>query len=344
MLDAIDLTGHDYLRVVTELLLAARGDDPMAGLYEAGDLQWWWKDEDALASSRHTFWLDEARRPLASLIVSEQGPGQRQAGRFDCDLLWRPAADAVVRAEVFPVALERLAALPAGPGRTVAIVVDERDADWRGRLEAVGFRHESGEDEVQMWQRSAAPPPPRPLPAGMRFDDERSRPADRLHHLVARNGERVAARLREGSLYRPELDLCVRLETGEVAAYCVCWLDPTNGVGLFEPVRTEDAYQRRGIEGAADGRGAKDDGGGGGVDQGLAPAGERGGAGAVRERRLRGRFRQTPIPTVAPAAGRGRPSRRSRPFRFRLSPCRSGYAPFSIGTPTMLPYSVQLPS
>lgn len=98
-----------------------------------------------------------------------------------------------------------------------------------------------------MWQRPTAPPPSRPLPAGMRFDDERSRPADRPHHLTKRNGERVAERLRECSLYRPELDLCVRTESGEVAAYCLCWLDPTNGVGLFEPVRTEDAYQRRGI-------------------------------------------------------------------------------------------------
>lgn len=247
MLRPVDRAGLDSLRAVTELLLAARGDDPLAGLYEAGDLQWWWKDEESLASSRATFWLDDAGRPLACLMVAEEGPRRPDAGRFDCDLVWRPRADAAVRAEVFPVALERLAALPVGPGRAVAITVDERDADWRARLEAIGFRHRPGDDLVQMWQRPVGPPPPLPLPAGMRFDDERSRPADRPHHLTKRNGAHVAERLLEGSLYRPELDLCVRTEAGEVAAYCLCWLDATNGVGLFEPVRTEDAYQRRGI-------------------------------------------------------------------------------------------------
>lgn len=247
MVHEVDLAGLEYLRAVTELLLAARGDDPMAGLYEAGDLQWRWKDEDALASSRYTFWLDDARRPVACLLVAEQGRRAGDAGRFDCVLLWRPAADGVVRTEVFPVALARLATLAAGLDRRVAIGVDERDADWRARLEAAGFRHEPGEDLVQMWQRPAAPPAPRPLPAGMRLDDDRSRLARCPHHLTKRNGGRVAERLRECSLYRPELDLCVRTGDGEVAAYCLCWLDRTNGVGLFEPVRTEDAFQRRGI-------------------------------------------------------------------------------------------------
>lgn len=32
-----------------------------------------------------------------------------------------------------------------------------------------------------------------------------------------------------------------------MAAYCLCWLDAVNGVGLFEPVRTEDAWQRQGL-------------------------------------------------------------------------------------------------
>ena len=55
------------------------------------------------------------------------------------------------------------------------------------------------------------------------------------------------ARLRDQSLYRPDLDLCIRTDGGEVAASCLSWLDQMNGVGLFEPVRTEDAWQRRGL-------------------------------------------------------------------------------------------------
>jgi hypothetical protein len=35
----VDLEGDGMRRAVTDLLLAARGDDPMAGIFEAGDLQ-----------------------------------------------------------------------------------------------------------------------------------------------------------------------------------------------------------------------------------------------------------------------------------------------------------------
>nr|MBA3414337.1 GNAT family N-acetyltransferase [Chloroflexia bacterium] len=154
---------------------------------------------------------------------------------------------ALVRARALPTALARLAALPVAPDRPVYVAADDRDRDVIRRLETVGFRHDPDEETVQMAQRPAFPPAPVPLPAGLRFDDDRSRPAGRPHHLAKRNGEHVAERLRECSLYRPDLDLCVRTAADEVAAYCLCWLDPGNRVGLFEPVRTEDAYHRRGI-------------------------------------------------------------------------------------------------
>jgi ribosomal protein S18 acetylase RimI-like enzyme len=53
--------------------------------------------------------------------------------------------------------------------------------------------------------------------------------------------------LRECSLYRDDLDLAVYAPNGEVAGYGLFWADPITGVGLVEPMRTEDLYQRRGI-------------------------------------------------------------------------------------------------
>ncbi len=67
------------------------------------------------------------------------------------------------------------------------------------------------------------------------------------HPLARRNGTGIAERLRACSCYRPDLDLRILADDGTVAAYCLCWLDARNGVGLFEPVRTEDAFQRRGL-------------------------------------------------------------------------------------------------
>ena len=62
-----------------------------------------------------------------------------------------------------------------------------------------------------------------------------------------RNGEEVEARLRQCSLYDPALDLAVETAAGEVAGYALFWFDPVTKVGLVEPMRVEDAYQRRGL-------------------------------------------------------------------------------------------------
>ncbi len=60
--------------------------------------------------------------------------------------------------------------------------------------------------------------------------------------MVGRNGGRVAELLAECSLYRPELDLAVYAPRGEVAGYGLFWADPETGVGLVEPMRTEDEF------------------------------------------------------------------------------------------------------
>ena len=62
-----------------------------------------------------------------------------------------------------------------------------------------------------------------------------------------RSGEWVEARLRQCSLYDPALDLAVETADGEAAGYALFWFDPVTEVGLVEPMRVEDAYQRRGL-------------------------------------------------------------------------------------------------
>ncbi|NUT54355.1 MAG: GNAT family N-acetyltransferase [Thermoleophilia bacterium] len=67
------------------------------------------------------------------------------------------------------------------------------------------------------------------------------------HPMRHRNGEAVEQRLHQCSLYDPSLDLAVETAAGDVAGYALFWLDPVTGVGLVEPMRVEDAYQRRGL-------------------------------------------------------------------------------------------------
>jgi predicted N-acetyltransferase YhbS len=54
-------------------------------------------------------------------------------------------------------------------------------------------------------------------------------------------------RLKRAPTYRPELDLVVRDEAGEVAAFATVWFDEANRAGVFEPVGTRHAQHRRGL-------------------------------------------------------------------------------------------------
>ena len=48
-------------------------------------------------------------------------------------------------------------------------------------------------------------------------------------------------------LYRRDLDLVAVAPTGEFAAFCTVWFDDVNRIGVFEPVGTAPAHQRRGL-------------------------------------------------------------------------------------------------
>ncbi len=62
-----------------------------------------------------------------------------------------------------------------------------------------------------------------------------------------RNGETIEKRLGQCSLYDPSLDLAVGTEDGLIAGYSLYWFDPVTKVGLVEPVRIEDEFQRKGL-------------------------------------------------------------------------------------------------
>ena len=36
---------YDYLEKVTDFLVACRREDPLGGMWDAGDLQWWWRED-----------------------------------------------------------------------------------------------------------------------------------------------------------------------------------------------------------------------------------------------------------------------------------------------------------
>jgi GNAT superfamily N-acetyltransferase len=100
---------------------------------------------------------------------------------------------------------------------------------------------------VETWLAADARPEISPLHEDYRLSS-RLDTMQRPHHMInaKRNHPDVEQRLRQTSLYRPDLDLVVH--RGDiVAAYGLFWNDPETATGLVEPMRTEDDHQRRGL-------------------------------------------------------------------------------------------------
>src|SRR5205823_9564093 len=96
------------------------------------------------------------------------------------------------------------------------------------------------------WMNAQNRPNVAALPEGFALVD-RAEQTTRPHPMQRRSGEGVEARLRQCSLYDPALDLAVEAADGRSAGYALFWFDPVTAVGIVEPMRVEDAYQRRGL-------------------------------------------------------------------------------------------------
>jgi GNAT superfamily N-acetyltransferase len=103
-----------------------------------------------------------------------------------------------------------------------------------------------GEEDGTAWMDAEERPDVTPLPEGFVLVD-RALETTRPHPMRHRNGEAVEARLRQCSLYDPALDLAAETADGQVGGYALFWFDPVTRVGMLEPMRVEDEYQRRGL-------------------------------------------------------------------------------------------------
>jgi GNAT superfamily N-acetyltransferase len=231
-----EVGGFEYLATVAALLHSARRRFPTGGIWEAADLQWWWRRDQHDDPRNATFWFDDGDEPIAAVIMTDWGEG------WGVDVIEVPDDDRFERPALWPHAIERMQHMSAKPIETS---VRDDDPPTTVRLAAAGF---SALDEVVVscWMRATERPAVTPLPDGYRLVP-RSASTDRPHHLIPRSGPAVAERLLECSLYRPDLDLAVVAPDGEIAAYGLFWADPVTGVGLVEPMRTEDQHQGRGL-------------------------------------------------------------------------------------------------
>jgi GNAT superfamily N-acetyltransferase len=247
---AVVVTGTPYLELVTALLQRIRLARPTSVVWEAADVQWWWRQERATDHDGQLFWLDDRGDPLAAAICTDFGHS------VQCDVLVLPddrdgradredrdgRADRDQELTAWRAAIDRAGAA----GTRAEFVVRPDDAAGIGELVAAGFSPADGADIIACWLDPSQRPPIPPLPDGYRLLSRADAPY-RPHPMTRRNGPEVAERLSGCSLYRPELDLMVEAPDGLAVGYGLFWADAVTGVGLVEPMRTEDEHRHRGI-------------------------------------------------------------------------------------------------
>ena len=160
---------------------------------------------------------------------------------WQCDPILVPGVSVPEREVFWERAIEHAAQQSA---RRFEVPVGDDDRTFRDLAQRSGFT--AGDRDSTAWMDAADRPAVAALRPGFEVIDRAQRP-DSPHPMRNRNGDGVAQRLEECPLYDPALDLAIETDDGRVAGYSLYWFDPTTKVGLVEPVRVEDEFQRKGL-------------------------------------------------------------------------------------------------
>jgi GNAT superfamily N-acetyltransferase len=231
----VKAAGRKALMLATELLQRARRADPQAGLWEAADVQWWWRRPRQSDEVEKLFWIDD-EGPVAGVLLTSWTDDAWQ-----CDPVVVPRASGVDPGVVWTRAMEHAATHAA---HRFEVPVNDDDRIFLDLAQRSGLT--AGAQDSTAWMDAADRPAVPAPPEGFVLVDRTQR-WDAPHPMRHRNGDSVAQRLDQCPLYDPALDLAVETADGRVAGYSLYWFDPTTKVGLVEPVRVEDEFQRQGL-------------------------------------------------------------------------------------------------
>jgi GNAT superfamily N-acetyltransferase len=233
-----------------------RSRDPQNDYPHVGDLQWWCRDGSLDDQRNWHFWYQDNGSPLALAIVTGDEiicllhPDFRTRERFLIVHEWakqRVKECAEEQGESQYEIWEQAWGIAAGD-----------DLGMAPYLEGEGYERQ--EISYLCHRRPLIEPTPTPtLPAGFTLrpvvgEAEAEMRAALHHDAFFRGGSESyeEATLRQLAVmkmpyYDPQLDLMVIAPDGTPAAGCICWVDPVNRVGLFEPLGTHPRFRRQGL-------------------------------------------------------------------------------------------------
>lgn len=227
----------DARDLATRLLQRARLADPTGGIWEAADVQWWWRQPRDSDSADQVFWVDD-HGPVAAVLLTSW-----RADRWQCDTVTIPDGGEGTGPPLERL-LTRARSLLRQARGTVELNLRPDDSAARPLVDDLGLLAQ-GQWTVN-WMDAAHRPTVRGPADGYQITDHRGHRGV-VHPMSTRNGQQIADRLGQCDLYDPALDLAVRSADGEVAGYALFWFDPHTRVGYIEPVRAEAGHQRQGL-------------------------------------------------------------------------------------------------
>ena len=131
---------------------------------------------------------------------------------------------------------------------------DEARIHW---LEANGLKREQNQSMLYFKRSLSGPLDEPPLPPGFSIRSSRGEEDARLRAVCSHAAFKSSMSFQEywprtlrfnrSPVYIPEHELFVIAPSGEVAAFCILWIDALTKVGHFEPVATHPDYQRKGL-------------------------------------------------------------------------------------------------
>lgn len=231
----IQLTGIEALNSVTALLQRQRLNHDFHGVFEAADAQWAWRRARLSDSEEQTFWIDD-HGPVAGLYHTSVGEQRCQldpivVAGFNPEIVWQ----------------RLLQFVQDNPEMSFEIPISKSDPGFTSLAERSELVCEFTDNTG--WMAAADCPDPLNLKQGFTLIDRTTHP-EIQNPMQERNGNDIDERLLRCSLYDPELNLAILSESGEIAGYSLYWFDAVTKVGLVEPVRVMDAFQRQGLAAA----------------------------------------------------------------------------------------------
>jgi ribosomal protein S18 acetylase RimI-like enzyme len=252
-----DYRGEEDYRAIHRLLVECYARNRSLHCWDPSRLDWWRYNirADDERSGRRT-WEREIRlwETAEGRLVGVAHPEGTVRAKIDWgDVYLQVHPDhRRLEEEMFTWAGERHAARrPEGGERwPLKTSVFNYDEDRAALLERLGFR-DQGVTGYTRRRTLGEPLPEEDAPAGYRIREVGPDEMEPWAEVVAaafENPLNTPERARVWLLApTPRTDLVAVAPDGTFAAFCMVWFEEHNGVGVFEPVGTHPAHQRRGL-------------------------------------------------------------------------------------------------